>query len=525
MRLRPLVITLAVVLMAGSVFAGDLRITLPKRTKPTPVQKLNQDGVAAVRKHDYEKAKRFFYKAYLIDPNDPFTLNNLGYVAELEGDVDRAQRFYSLAADNASDATVSASSDPDLKGKPVAQVAGKTNDKVIQVNRDNVAAIGLLKKDRAPEADLLLQRALQVDPQNPFTLNNLGFAKEKQGEYEQALSYYTQSADRHSDESIVVSVDRDWRGKPISQIAADNARAVRKLMQKEETVEARVARLNLRGVSAMNRNDRRAARDYFEQAYKLAPENSFTLNNMGYLSELDGDRETADFYYAKAQEAKQNNVRVAVATRSDLEGKRVGEVATFGDDNVQQRIEAARQARVREGGPIQLHRRDNTPVVEPDKPPAPLPQAEQNEPQGPAEMLPPLPENRQPGAAPAGSAQPSQPPAQPGELLQPLPENEQPPAASAPNAQPNQPAANPGDVLPPLPENQQPPAAQSPSQQPAPQPTQPQQPGQQQGVIPPLPDNQQPPAAQSPTNQPQPPAQPQQQQKQQPKPKQPDIPH
>src|ERR1700722_18147206 len=95
-------------LIALTAFASadDIRISIPKRTKPTPVQKLNQDGVKEVQKHNYKKAKALFYKAYLIDPNDPFTLNNLGYIAELEGQADRAQKYYSLAQEQDSDAVV-----------------------------------------------------------------------------------------------------------------------------------------------------------------------------------------------------------------------------------------------------------------------------------------------------------------------------------------------------------------------------------------------------------------------------------
>jgi outer membrane protein assembly factor BamD (BamD/ComL family) len=48
--------------------AGDLRISLPKSSKLTPVQKLNQQGVRALQKHDYKRAKALFYRAYLIDP-------------------------------------------------------------------------------------------------------------------------------------------------------------------------------------------------------------------------------------------------------------------------------------------------------------------------------------------------------------------------------------------------------------------------------------------------------------------------
>src|SRR4029078_3354214 len=167
-----------------------------------------------------------------------------------------------------------------------------------------VAAIGLLQKDRAPEADILLTRALTIDPKNPFTLNNLGFAKEKEGELENALSYYTKAANTNSEEPVIVTVHRSWRGKPIREIAERNASNVRELLNQTDDADARVARLNLQGVSALNRNDRRKAREYFQQAYKLKSDDAFTLNNMGYLAEMDGDRETANFFYQKAQAAE-----------------------------------------------------------------------------------------------------------------------------------------------------------------------------------------------------------------------------
>src|SRR5690242_15097356 len=195
------------------------RINIPKRSKPTPVQALNQDGVKAVEKHNYEKAKKLFYKAYLLDPNDPFTLNNLGYIAELDGDLDRAQRFYSLAAEQPSEAVIDRASNPDLKGKEVADVAGNAVDQQMEINRNNVYAMGLLMKDRAPEADLVLEKALALDPKNPFTLNNLGFAKEKEGELEQAMKYYNQASATGSNDPVIVTINKDWRGKPIREIA------------------------------------------------------------------------------------------------------------------------------------------------------------------------------------------------------------------------------------------------------------------------------------------------------------------
>ncbi len=373
MSFRPLaaLVCTIVLVAATAVEAKDIRISIPKRTKATPVQQLNRDGVKAVERHDYDKAKKLFYRAYLLDPDDPFTLNNLGYIAELEGEIDRAQRYYELAAQQRSDATIDASNDETVKGKPVAKVAGNAADTGMQINRINVEAINLLRKDRAPEADMLLQKALALDPKNPFTLNNIGYAKEKEGELDAALGFYTSAANLASSEPVVVTLNKDWRGQPISDVASENAKKLQKILRKAESPSERVARLNLEGVSALNRNDRRAARNYFEQAYKLDPDNAFTLNNMGFVAEMDGDRETANYYYEKSAEARGNGARVDVASRRDMEGRRIREVANIGDDKVAARMEQEREARARQGGPIELKRRDNARVVEPQTTPAP----------------------------------------------------------------------------------------------------------------------------------------------------------
>jgi Flp pilus assembly protein TadD len=472
--------------VSAPLFAQDVRIKLPKRSKPTPVQALNQDGVKAIEKHNYERAKKLFYKAYLLDPNDPFTLNNLGYIAELDGDLDRAQRFYSLAAEQPSEAVIERSSNPDLKGKEVADVAGNAVDRQMEINRHNVYAMGLLIKDRAPEADLVLQKALALDPQNPFTLNNLGFAKEKEGELEQAMKYYSQASATGSNDPVIVTINKDWRGKPIREIAENNAKAVRKELTKGETADTRVARLNLRGVSAINRNDRKLARQYFEQAYKLDPNNAFTLNNMGYAAEMDNDRETAEYFYGKAREGNRSDSKVALATRKDMEGQRMGAVAAVNDQTISDAQQRDLEARRRQGGTVALLKRDNSKVVEPDKAVHPSTR-ETSEP-----VL--LPNESAPSTSRATGSQPSGQPAggQPifetiPTIMEPLPENQQPPNAGGQpgSTQPNnQPQAQPEqNVIPPLPDNQQPPSAQ-PNGQPQVQP--------EQKVIPPLPDNQQP---------------------------------
>ena len=367
----PGIICFSLILLVGLAHAEDkgFRLKLPKKSKPTPIQQYNRDGVAAIEKHDYKKAKELFYKAYLLDPNDPFTLNNLGYVAELEGDVDRAQRFYELAGEENSEAVVDKATSDNVKGKTVASIAGHAEEGGVQVNVMNVQALSLLNKDRAPEADLLLQKALKLDPKNPFTLNNMGYTKEKEGELEAAISYYSAAAALNSNEPIIVTAKSDWRGKPISQVASENGKKVRKVLQTTETSETKVARLNLQGVSALNRNDRKSARQYFQQAFKLAPEDAFTLNNMGYVAELDGDRETADFYYGKAKEAERKNAKVGVSTSREAEGKRLVQVADANGNMVESRIKTEQEIRQQQRGAPVLRRRDNS-VLTNERPPA-----------------------------------------------------------------------------------------------------------------------------------------------------------
>ena len=504
---RPRSLVVALVLLGSSLalYAGDLRVPLPKKSKYTPVQALNRDGVKAVEKHEYAHAKKLFYKAYLIDPNDPFTLNNLGYMAELDGDADRARRFYALSAEMGSDAIIDKSSDELMKGKPVSLVAGRAEDKGIKVNRLNNQAIVLLQKDRAPEADLVLQKALTIDPQNPFTLNNLGYTKEKEGELQAAYQFYTASANRDSKQTVEVAIDKGWRGRAISDVAHDNARELYKQLRNTDNKEAQVALLNLRGVSALNRNDREQGREFIQKAFKLSPNDAFTLNNMGYLAELDGDRETADFYYERAREANQKNARIALATRTNVEGKKIGEVADSTDQLVQSKMEEARLERERQGGPVELLLRDKQAVVEPAQPAyqppkqlvsnangdlvlpplkgvssAPPPVASSN-----SGIITPLPASEQPTTVKESN----------GGLIEPLPDDQQP-GTSTPQPQPqtqqtvvaapqtgNQGQSN-GGLLMPLPDNKQ--------AQPQAAPTQ-----QQPDVLLPPPDDQQPQANQN----------------------------
>ena len=259
----------AIALITGTGFhhawGKDIRITFPKRSELTPVQRLNREGVDAVRKHQYEKAEAFFYKAYLYDAADPFTLNNLGYISELQGKLDRAQQFYKLASEQGSTARIDVSNAKDLEGKPLTYALTDLKDKPMRVNRMNVDAIQLLAQDRNFEAVVMLRQALAIEPENPFTLNNLGVAEEATGNLTGALQQYDEAAGSRSKEPVVVTTDRATRGKPISEVAAASAVRLRKRIQNEGDTELEARMLTLHGVSAANENDWSAAKKDFRK--------------------------------------------------------------------------------------------------------------------------------------------------------------------------------------------------------------------------------------------------------------------
>lgn len=343
-------------------FARDtLRITIARHSELTPVQRLNREGVSAVQRHQYDKAEALFYKAYLYDPADPFTLNNLGYISELQGQLDRAQRFYALASEQGSSATIDKSNAKKLEGRSMGFAFESLHDVPMRVDRMNVDAITLLSQTRGFEAIALLHEALSLDPQNPFTLNNLGVAHEAIGDYDDALKYYGAAADMRSTEPVIVTLDRSWRGKPVSAMSAESARRLEERIQKMDPAEAHAVMFTLRGVTAVNKNNWLEAREDFLQAYSLYPASAFSLNNRGYVAEMDGDLETAQFFYDRARKAEDSKDLVGLATLQSAEGKSLLTVAADSNQQVDSELDIYSQGRHRQTGPIELMPRITAP--------------------------------------------------------------------------------------------------------------------------------------------------------------------
>jgi Flp pilus assembly protein TadD len=343
--------------------AGDLKITIPRRGILSPVQRLNREGVEAVRKHNFKKAEELFYKAYLFDPDNAFTLNNLGYVSELQGELEQAQKFYALAASQPSDAVVDMASSRQLEGRPMKEALSVAAEP-LEANHVNVEVVRLLGQGRAAEADILLQRALKEDPNDIFALNNMGAAKEMEGETDEALAYFDRAARSSPAATAVVTANPSWRGRPVSQMAAENAKKLRDHISHQNDAAEQVAQLNLRGVSAVNRNDLRSAEDAFRKAYALDPNNAFAQNNIGYVAEMEGDRETAEFFYARARQSMGASAIAGVASRSTAEGKKLDAIASDNTGRVATKVAKERDVLQRQNEPAVLRHRDNTVVNE-----------------------------------------------------------------------------------------------------------------------------------------------------------------
>ncbi len=122
----------------------------------------------------------------------------------------------------------------------------------------------------------------------------------------------------------------------------------------------------------------RPARDFL-RAYSLNPNNAFTLNNLGYVAEKDGDLESAQFYYEKAQRADNAGTRVGFASQLAAEGRSLNAVANDSNDKVDGALEVYSQQRRRQTGPVELTPRgdsganSNQPTETPKVAPSPSP--------------------------------------------------------------------------------------------------------------------------------------------------------
>ena len=84
---------------------------------------LTRDAVLAYRTGDVDKFKSNMKEAHEIDPEDPYVLNNMGFIYEMEGKKAEALSHYKEAAQKAGNRTVDVSQVREQEGRQLKDVA------------------------------------------------------------------------------------------------------------------------------------------------------------------------------------------------------------------------------------------------------------------------------------------------------------------------------------------------------------------------------------------------------------------
>jgi len=134
-------------------------------------------GVAALNKNDWDAARKNFEASYAQDPESAFALNNLGYLAERDGELETALSFYARAQ-RASDSTdrVGMASEATAQGHRLAALAAESHrnvdlalDSKNHTSAPSSGPVELLRRDGTaePPLDAPAQPAAGPPPPTP----------------------------------------------------------------------------------------------------------------------------------------------------------------------------------------------------------------------------------------------------------------------------------------------------------------------------------------------------------------------
>jgi tetratricopeptide (TPR) repeat protein len=112
-----IVLLRALVIMLSLSAAGMTGCTLGE------IAKIQSDGIDYYVDGDIEAYKEEIRNAYEKDPDDPYAMNNMGVVYELEGDIPKAKEMYKKAADNAGERGIRKSSREGDKDRSLKEIA------------------------------------------------------------------------------------------------------------------------------------------------------------------------------------------------------------------------------------------------------------------------------------------------------------------------------------------------------------------------------------------------------------------
>jgi tetratricopeptide (TPR) repeat protein len=191
------------------------------------IEELHQAAVAAFRSNNTNQAVNFLKEAIEMDPRNPLLLNTAGVVLNSIGEVDRAADYFSTSLKhdptgfnanynaanlvhftifkNNPNFTILDSSIGYYKNAIDVMLKSNETDKSIaveeQVSLLNDASIALMKRSRFTEAIELLQKVIEIDPNNVQALTNLALSYLDSGaDMEQARQVSQMAIDRKPDD-------------------------------------------------------------------------------------------------------------------------------------------------------------------------------------------------------------------------------------------------------------------------------------------------------------------------------------
>jgi Tfp pilus assembly protein PilF len=119
-KLASLVVLVSLVALAACCTTAPNQNANPN---PNQTQRLLGQAVDSLKQGDTARYKEIVQKAYADDPNDPFVINNMGLVAEMDGNTHQAKEYYWLAWQRADSLTVLTTNDGQYQGKLLKDVA------------------------------------------------------------------------------------------------------------------------------------------------------------------------------------------------------------------------------------------------------------------------------------------------------------------------------------------------------------------------------------------------------------------
>lgn len=180
----------------------------------------------------------------------------------------------------------------------------------------NILAAGLIERGQADEAIEHCRVALQLRPDAPDTLKNLGLAYASQGRYNEAISQYERALQiRPGDERTCNSLGLALASQGKLAAATEQFRLA--LQARPDALDV----LNNLGLALALQGQTEAALKHYEHALKLKPDQEKVLNNIGLALAGSQRLDEALDYYRRALRVKPDYVDALVNSGVALTAK------------------------------------------------------------------------------------------------------------------------------------------------------------------------------------------------------------